>query len=190
MFGWKRRTSTPSEELKFDPAEVLLTCCDGNASNYSVSDSGPVESSFTNHTWVAATHGRKGAHSMGVLTTRHGLLMEGQKVDFPYDRHVDFVLESHEYRRSFQQTVADAIDERGLRLIVVYSGGCQLNKYLDLLAPVAMQKGCCVLGFGKPMNRDGAKTEKVLSLLCAGTSIDEIRELLDHPETLCFFPAD
>ena len=187
MFKVLRKKS--KNPLQFSTSEILLTCCDGNTSRYE-SSFNAVQESFTNQKWVKACYNRKGSHRMGVLTTAWGLILEDQPVQVPYDRHINEVIANDEYRRVFQETIVQAIRDLDLKLIVIFSGGCPLAKYVTLVDEAANTNGCGVLGFGRPNMCDVGQVEAVLKALREGTSTDKIRALLNCPETLVYRRAD
>lgn len=142
---------------------------------------------FPGGKWVGAV--RNTAEQVGidffVLTTGHGLVA-GDEVLTGYDLHV----EEHqaEVIENWRRTIPRLISAGRYDVVVFYTGGCP-ERYVELLQPVLHEECVPLLSFGKPSMFDSGNIKALVELLMEGTSLDELRSLLNVPEKLQYFPA-
>jgi hypothetical protein len=143
---------------------------------------------FPGGKWVGAL--RNVADRAGVqfviLTTGHGMVYPWDVIE-PFDAHIDTF--KGEVKERWLQTIPPIAGGNRYDIMVFYSGGCPRRPYLDLLLPILEDHGISLLTFGRPNMYDIDKTEYILDLLTAGTSLDEISSFLGVPDRLLLFPA-
>lgn len=172
-------------ELKYKNSEILFTCCDGDPSEYPESNL-PVQDSYPSQRWVKGTFNKseEAGFNWGVVTTAYGIILKGETVKMPYDVHIDEFEYNEKALRKFNDRVENFLKNHKFKIVVIFSGGCQLNKYVERVVHVANPIGVDVLGFGKPCQKDSKSIKLLLDMLQEGATEEELMSILDHPE--CF----
>ena len=172
-------------KLQYNDCEILLTCCDGNTRKYNPGQRN-VQDSFPDQTWVKGVYNNKSGHTMGVLTTAFGLVLEDHEICVPYDVHITHFPQRPEIAERFRSSISNAVRELGSKVILIHSGWCPLSAYASKAAEAANTSGADVLGFGK-RNIDLSRIPWVLERLHEGVTLQELRQGLK--EDLLYFPA-
>lgn len=143
---------------------------------------------FPHAPWVGALRNRSETLNCRfcILTAGHGLVGP-DKVIGPYDRHIlafpEWVAEM------WQQTVPRLFGRYRCDLMVFYAGGCPRDEYLRVLLPLLRQVGTSLITFGRPNMHDIGRTEQFVQMIEKGTTLNELRAILKHPDRLEYYPV-
>ena len=144
---------------------------------------------FPGATWVGAV--RNAAQDLEcrlvVLTTAHGMV-DSLDLIGPYDLHI--YADMRKVGRNWSETIPCLMGKNQCDLVVLYTGGCPREPYIELLKPVLHDNGISLIAFGKPNTFDSGRVVDVARLLMNGTHLEELRSILKSPDTLEFFPVE
>jgi hypothetical protein len=121
-----------------------------------------------------------------ITTTAYGMVTHDELIE-PYDLPASHNVE--EVKEKWGETFKEVLGENNYDIALCYLGGCPRNPGLPIKVGIFNSMNISVIKFGRPNMLDIGKIDRVAHLLTQGTSIDEIKSILDYPEYLEFFPA-
>jgi hypothetical protein len=193
-----RRTESPSPTAlrvkgpqlgPYTTREILLCSLDASP-NSQRSSPYPAAYFFHNASWVGAL--RNTARSLGcdftIITTKYGFV-EPDEIIAPYDMHYDQFTET--VTDTWRRTAHSKLRDKGYKIAILYFGGCSKDGSLRALSQILNDLGISVLTFGRPNMFDINKIDPIIGKLESegGTSLADIRSVLDYPHYLYFSAA-